>query len=114
MYAFLGFFDAAFIRLFWALLVDYLVSTGYLLPEQRQLWVDGYMNIVGAVGAIIFIAIWMHHSNKKEQISHEKGHLPIGIFAGLFSGLKKFIIKEKTTTTVEPVNPDRPTQDSLP
>lgn len=64
------FIDAAFLRLVWALLVDYLVASGFLFPEQRQVWVEGYVHILNAIGSIVFIAIWLHHANKKEKLKN--------------------------------------------
>jgi hypothetical protein len=43
--------DAQFLRLLWVLFIDYLIATGYLLPEQRTVWVDGFVHIIGAAGA---------------------------------------------------------------
>ena len=65
---FVDFLDTAFLRLLWSLFVDYLVSSGFLMPGQRQIWVDGYAHILGVAGAILFTGIWLHHSNKKDQI----------------------------------------------
>jgi len=106
------FFDAAFLRLVWALLVDYLIASGFLFPEQRQVWVEGYVHILNAIGSIIFIAIWLHHANKKETVKNlqtttTQVTTSNGALSGLLSGLKNFVIKEKTTTVTEPVNPDR-------
>jgi drug/metabolite transporter (DMT)-like permease len=107
------FFDAAFLRLLWALVVDYLVTSGYLLPEQRQLWVEGYVHIVSAIGAILFIGIWMHHSNKKESLATLQQNVTTTtrspFFGTLLASLKNFVIKEKTTTTTTATptnNPD--------
>jgi hypothetical protein len=60
------FIDSAFLRMLWVLFIDYLISAGYLLPEQRTLWEQSYINIIGVAGAMIFMGLWMHHSNKKE------------------------------------------------
>jgi hypothetical protein len=60
------FFDAAFFRLVWVLFIDFLITTGYLEPSQRQPWVDGYVYIIGAFFAMVFSGIWMHHKNKRE------------------------------------------------
>lgn len=60
--------DAGLVRLFVSLFVDYLISTGFLLPQQRQQWVEGWAQIVGGAGALVFIAIWQYHSHKKETL----------------------------------------------
>lgn len=59
------FFDVAFLRLVFNLVIDYLIAAGYLLPEQREQWVQGYAHIIGILGAVIFMAIWQHKSHKK-------------------------------------------------
>jgi hypothetical protein len=60
------FIDVAFFRLIFNLLVDYLVATGYLLPEQRDQWVQGWAQLIGVAGAVVFMGIWQYHSHKKD------------------------------------------------
>lgn len=62
------FFDVAFLRLIFNLAIDYLISAGYLLPEQREQWVQGYAHIIGILGAVIFMAIWQHKGHKKTTV----------------------------------------------
>lgn len=59
------FFDVGFFRLLWVLFVDYLVATGFLVPDQRQQWVEGWGHLIGVAGAVVFMAIWQYHSHKK-------------------------------------------------
>jgi len=65
------FFDVAFLRLVFNLIVDYLITTGYLLPEQREQWVQGSAHIIGLVAAVTFMAIWQHKGHKKTVASTE-------------------------------------------
>ncbi len=64
----IGFFDAGLLRLIFTLLVDYLITAGFLLPEQRQQWVDGWGHVIGIAGGVIFMAIWQYHSHKKDLL----------------------------------------------
>jgi membrane associated rhomboid family serine protease len=68
---FIEFIDAGLLRLIFNLLVDYLISAGYLLPTQRQQWVDGYAHILGIFGAVVFMAIWQWHSHKKDATKQQ-------------------------------------------
>lgn len=61
----LEFIDIGFMRYIFILCVDGLISGGYLMPEQREAWVNGWAHIVGLVGFVIFTAIWQHNSHKK-------------------------------------------------
>ncbi len=117
MIGLIEFFDAGFLRLVWALLVDYLVSSGYLLPDQRQLWVEGYVHIVGAAGAILFVGIWMHHSNKKEtlkDLNQMVAKTKTGILGGFTTALKGFIFKQTTPATESATASEPTTQEQQP
>lgn len=104
MLGFIEIFDTQFLRLVWALFVDYLISSGYLLPQQRQLWVDGYVNIVGAIGAIIFLGIWLHHANKKDYQKQLTGDVANNTtaFNNLLNGIKNYVFVKKTDTPPAP------------
>lgn len=65
-------FDLHFLRLVFNLIIDYLITAGYLLPEQRAVWEQGYINIIGVVSAAVFMAIWQYkakhpHTEKVEK-----------------------------------------------
>jgi len=95
MIAILEFFDVAFFRLFWALLIDYLIASGYLLPEQRQQWVEGYSHIIGVMGAVIFIAIWQYHSHKKDLATGTTTVSTPSLFGRVFTFvLNKVVVKK--------------------
>jgi len=56
----------------WGLLVTLLIANGYLLPQQKDLWVNGGLELISAFGSVSLISIYLHHTLTKknqEQIS---------------------------------------------
>jgi hypothetical protein len=43
---------------------DYLIARGYLMPEQRQLWVEGWIQIISAVSAGLLSVVLLWHEFK--------------------------------------------------
>jgi hypothetical protein len=108
------FFDAGFLRLLWALFVEYLVASGFLTSEQHDQWIDGLGHIIGIAGTVVFLAIWQWHSHKKslqiqttEQMTVTDSPASAQLMGKFFSGLKSFAVKTTTTTTA-PVEPPAP------
>ena len=62
-----GFFDVALVRYLFALAVDYLIATGFLMPEQRETWVNGGAHLLGVLGFVVFTAIWQYKSHHKPK-----------------------------------------------
>lgn len=63
-----------FLIIVWGLVVDLLIANGYLLPEQRDLWVTGGLQLIGAVGGVTLVGIYAHHKldqHKKEVLRKE-------------------------------------------
>lgn len=92
-----------FARLIFGLIIDLLIANGYLLPEQREQWVNGAVSVVGAAGAAILLAIYQYHSHKKDNSGGDVGFKLPNIWG--------FIFKPKTTTTtktVETTTTDQP------
>lgn len=96
-----SFFDLAFLRVIFNLIVDYLISTGYLLPQQRDQWVNGWSHIIGIIGAVIFMAIWQHQSHKKEITKTTVSP------AGLKTVEKTTIAPVDETPNIAPIQPEQ-------
>lgn len=47
------------------LLSDYAIARGWLLPDQRQQWVDAWVQIITAAGSVLLSAIVVWHEFKK-------------------------------------------------
>lgn len=95
---FTEFFDVGFLRLLWALFVQYLVATGFLLPEQQSQWEQGWGHIISVAGTVIFIAIWQWHAHKKDVTKViEKTETVVTPTAGFFQS----IVKKAKSTLVE-------------
>lgn len=66
------FSKSPFFILFWGMTVDLLIANGFLLPMQRELWVTGGLQIIGAIGSVGLVAIYLHHAldkHKKETVN---------------------------------------------
>lgn len=44
---------------------DYLIARGFLAPENRQAWVEGWTQIIGAIGGVVMSALLLIHEIKK-------------------------------------------------
>ena len=96
-----------FLRLIFGLFIDLLIANGFLLPEQREVWTNGYTTIIGAIGAAVLLAIYQYHSHKKDFLREERGVVPEGGTFGRFvNNIKSFIFKDKNTTVTVTQNPD--------
>lgn len=54
------------------MLSDYLIGHGFLAPENRQAWVDGWTQIIGATGGVILSALLLIHEIKKPHPANTK------------------------------------------
>jgi hypothetical protein len=49
----------------WGLIINLLIANGYLLPQQHDMWVNGGLELIGALGSVSLFSIWLHHSLTK-------------------------------------------------
>jgi hypothetical protein len=80
-------FDLHFVRLVFNLVIDYLITAGYLLPEQRAIWEQGYINIIGIISAAVFMAIWQykakHPTSTVKTTTQNKGRTVETVTSGV-------------------------------
>ncbi len=50
-----------YLALLLGLLGDYAISRGWLQPDKRQMWVDGWIQLISASGSILLGAIVVWH-----------------------------------------------------
>lgn len=52
----------------WGLVVNLLIANGYLLPTQKDMWVNGGLELISAFGSVSLFAVLLHHTlNKHTQ-----------------------------------------------
>ena len=97
-----------FLRLVFGLFIDLLIANGYLLPEQRELWVGGALNIIGALGATTLLGIYQYQSHKHQQGKTNTGLRIPNVFGTLIGFVWRPKKKGEEVVTLE----DRPVQDA--
>lgn len=54
--------------LIWGLAVNLLIANGYLTPQQHDMWINGGLELIGALGSVSLFTVYLHHTlNKNTQ-----------------------------------------------
>lgn len=53
--------------LIWGLVINLLIANGYLLPTQKDLWVNGGLELISALGSVSLFTVYLHHTLTKHS-----------------------------------------------
>lgn len=88
-----------FVVFIWGLVVNLLIANGYLLPAQHDMWVNGGLELISALGSVSLITLAFHHSLLKRNQQQSNQQLQTLLNS----------IAEQKTTTIPIQNPQNAT-----